>query len=277
MESLVESLGFTNLKTVEPIGIGGGLAVFWKEACRVEVLQAHRRVIDMKIHWQDKIFFLSCIYGEPVKGKRNEVWERLTRIGTKRKGPWIMTGDFNEMIDPSEKLGGAARDIDEGKEFRQMLHANGLWNIKHFGYQFSWAGTRNNENVQCRLDRTVANQEWLDMFPQASATYLQKVCSDHSPILTTLVDQIRNRRACFKYDHRWIHREGFSSTVIQSWKKQGPGQLGLVGKISNCRKDISTWKRLAKPNSALRIQELHSKIDAAMRCSFINREELNNL
>ncbi|KAL0676411.1 hypothetical protein Bca4012_004392 [Brassica carinata] len=212
LESLVESLGFTNLKTVEPIGRGGGLAVFWKEACRVEVLQAHRRVIDMKIHWQDKIFFLSCIYGEPVKGKRNEVWERLTRIGTKRKGPWIMTGDFNEMIDPSEKLGGAARDIDEGKEFRQMLHANGLWNIKHFGYQFSWAGTRNNENVQCRLDRTVANKEWLDMFPQASATYLQKVCSDHSPILTTLVDQIRNRRACFKYDHRWIHREGFSST-----------------------------------------------------------------
>lgn len=69
-----------------------------------------------------------------------------------------MTGDFNELLDLSEKIGGAERSADEGKEFRQMLHADRLWNIKHFGYQFSWAGTRNNETVQCRLDSSVANQ-----------------------------------------------------------------------------------------------------------------------
>ncbi|XP_048613516.1 uncharacterized protein LOC125587312 [Brassica napus] len=195
IEGLVEKFGFSNLKTVEPVGKGGGLAVMWKESCKVEVLQASRRVIDLKIQWQDKMFFLTCVYGEPIKGKRGDVWERITRIGTTRNGAWVMTGDFNELIDPSEKIGGAARSAEEGKDFRKMLHACGLWNIKHVGYQFSWAGTRNNENVQCRLDRIVANQAWLDMFPQASATYLQKVCSDHSPVMTNLIEQMWRQQA----------------------------------------------------------------------------------
>ena len=35
LESLVEVLGYHNLQTVEPIGIGGGLAVMWTESCKV--------------------------------------------------------------------------------------------------------------------------------------------------------------------------------------------------------------------------------------------------
>lgn len=233
--------------------------------------------MDLKILWQDKSFYLTCVYGEPIKGRRSDVWERITRIGTLRTGPWVMTRDFNELTDSSEKIGGAERGEEEGKDFRQMLRACGLWNIKHIGYQFSWAGTRNNETVQCRLDRTVANQECSDKFPKASATYLQKVCSDHSPVLTTLVERLWKNRANFKYDQRWIKREGFSDTVNQSWKRQASGQGSLLGKIASCRRDISIWKRGAKPNSALRIQELHSKIDEATRNCFANREELSNL
>ena len=249
----------------------------WTESCKVEILQTNNRLMDLKILWQDKSFYLTCVYGEPIKGRRSDVWERITRIGTLRTGPWVMTGDFNELIDPSEKLGGAERGEEEGKDFRQMLRACGLWNIQNIGYQFSWAGTRNNETVQCRLDRTVANQEWSDMFPQALATYLQKVCSDHSPVLTTLVECLWKKRANFKYDQRWIKREGFFDTINHSWKRQASGQGSLLGKIATCRRDISIWKRGAKPNSALRIQELHSKIDEATRNCFANREELCNL
>lgn len=38
--------------------------------------------------------------------------------------------------------------------------------------------------------------------------------------------------------------------------------MGLMMMISNCRKGISNWKRSAKQNSILRIQELKFKIDA---------------
>lgn len=238
MEGLAADLDYQFLRTVEPIGKGGGLAVMWKEFCKVEVLQANNRLFDLKIFWQGRNFFLTCVYGEPIKGRRSDVWERTTRIGTSRNGAWVMTGDFNEMIDPSEKIGGAERSEAEGKNFKQMMCACGMWNIKHTCYQFSWAGTRNNMTVQCRLDRTIANQAWSDMFPQTQAAYLPKVSSDHSPVLTTLVDQLWKKRASFKYDQRWIKRDGFSNIVTQSWKNQSSGQGGLLGKIALCRKSI---------------------------------------
>ena len=51
--------------------------------------------------------------------------------------------------------------------------------------------------------------------------------------------------------------------VNNSWRSNANGQAGLMSKIAVCRKTISNWKRQAKPNSAVRIQELHYKIDEA--------------
>lgn len=79
------------------------------------------------------------------------------RIGVARNGPWILSGDFNELVDLQEKLGGNKRTVEDSKDFIQMLKACGVWEIKHIGYQFSWYGQRNNELVQCRLDMSVAN------------------------------------------------------------------------------------------------------------------------
>ncbi|XP_056859988.1 uncharacterized protein LOC130508476 [Raphanus sativus] len=277
MEYVVEKLGFQYLRSVDAKGKGGGLALLWKQSCEVEILQANSRVIDAKVKWQDHQFHLTCVYGDPVKSKRSEVWERLSRLGAERQGPWILTGDFNEMVDQSEKSGGAERSEKEGLEFRQLLSNWGLWDIKHKGDFLSWAGRRINGLVQCRLDRSVANQQWLECFPQATIYYLKRVCSDHSPILTSLDGMQWKKRATFKYDHRWTKREGFIEVVNQGWKAQGNGQANIMGRISTCRKAISVWKRSAKPSSAMRIQELHYKIDEASRQEQFKREELESM
>lgn len=161
--------------------------------------------------------------------------------------------------------------------FRQLLQHWGPWNIKPKGNFLSWAGRRQNGLVQCRLDRSVANQEWLEIFPQATIYYLKRVCSDHSPIVTDLDGMQWKRRANFKYDHRWVKRAGFVEAVNRTWKNQGSGQASLMSKITDCRKAISVWKRQAKPSSALRIQELHYQIDAASRQEQFKKEELENL
>lgn len=82
------------------------------------------------------------------------MWERISRIGADRKGPLMLAGDFNEMIGPSEKLGGAKRSEIQSQEFRQLLLNWGLWDIKHEGNFLSWAGRRNNS--WCSAD-------WIDL------------------------------------------------------------------------------------------------------------------
>lgn len=85
MESIVEKMGFNDLLVVDAIGKSGGLAVMWKDSCKVEVLQANKRVIDLKVEWHDQRFYLTCVYGDLVQSRRSEVWERISRIGAARK------------------------------------------------------------------------------------------------------------------------------------------------------------------------------------------------
>ncbi|CAL9232334.1 unnamed protein product [Arabidopsis halleri] len=175
-------------------------------------------------------------------------------------------GDFNELVDPTEKIGGALIRDSSCIEFRQMLNVCGLWEVKHVGYQFSWFGNRNDKLVQCQLDRTVANQAWMDMFPQAQATYLQKICSDHNPLINSLMGMKWKTWAGFKYDKRWVQREGFTDLMAQFWIHNASStEKPMMEKLGNCRKEISKWKRQAKPSSAVRIQELQFQIDAAKR------------
>ena len=137
LENIVGHLGYFDLHTVEPQGRSGGLALLWKDSVSIKIIQSDKRMIDALVTWQDKEFHLSCIYGEPVQSARGELWERLTRVGSQRSKPWMLTGDFNELVDPAEKLGGPMRRDASCVEFRQMLNACGLWEVKHMGYQFS--------------------------------------------------------------------------------------------------------------------------------------------
>lgn len=115
------------------------------------------------------------------------------------------------------------------------------------------------------------------MFPQAITFYVQRVCSDHSPILTSTDGLQKRIRSCFKYDHRCVKREGFITTVENSWKSNGSGQTKIMDRIAVCRRAISSWKRQAKPNSAIRIQDLHFRINEASRQEHFERVELENL
>lgn len=217
MENLVEELGFYNMHSVEPVGKSGGLALMWKESVSVKVIQANRRMIDVSIPWQDKSFFLTCVYGGPVKRDRGGVWERLQRIAIDREGPWMMTGDFNELVDPTETKGGAFRKESECIEFQQTLRIYGMWEKRHAGYRY---GIRNEVLVQCRLDRTVANQEWMEMFPESQARYLKKIFSDHSRLITSMMGESWKQWASFKFDQRWIKRKGFRKVVEYCWNTQ---------------------------------------------------------
>lgn len=47
----------------------GGLAVMWKQSYEVDVLSLDDRIIDMKVTTSSLVFFLTCVYGDPVRGR----------------------------------------------------------------------------------------------------------------------------------------------------------------------------------------------------------------
>lgn len=134
VSSLKESFGYGKLFTVEPLGLSGGLAVFWKECYKVNVLSLSSRVIDLKVKLGLLSFFITCVYGDPVRALRNKVWKSLAQMGSTRDDPWFLIGDFDELRSNAEKLGGTVRSDSTCS-----------------GCIFSWGGWRDNLWIQCHL------------------------------------------------------------------------------------------------------------------------------
>lgn len=102
-----------NLFTVPPEGLSGGLALAWKNNVHLEVLFSSPNVIDTKITFNGKTFYVSYIYWAPQMENWAFFWESLSDIGIQRQSPWLLTGDLNDLLDNSEKwmalLDGKAR------------------------------------------------------------------------------------------------------------------------------------------------------------------------
>lgn len=77
-----------------------------------------------------------------MRSCKQEVWERLTRIGIQRDEAWFVVGEFNELMCNEEKLGGPRRQEISFLNFRTMARNCQLKEVSSSGNWFSWAGKR---------------------------------------------------------------------------------------------------------------------------------------
>jgi len=111
----------------------------------------------------------------------------------------------------------------------------------------------------------MANAEWHNRFPASETEFLEFGESDHRPLVTYISDQIEERRGCFRYDSRLLHKDGFKEMVTRAWRGTRRHDEGiLLSKIVHCRKSISAWKRSNKTNSETRIKSIKAQLDWAI-------------
>ena len=261
-------LGFPFSSIVTPVGVGGGLVVYWKQSVQVSVLSQSCNLIDCKVISNEVSFYLSFVYGHPNPAFRHHTWERLMRCGlTRRNEPWFTLGDFNEIAGNHEKIGGRIRPKASFQDFRDMRRTCGFQDLQTLGNRFSWIGQRGNHRVQCCLDRTMATSTWFDKFPASQTEFLEIGESDHRPLVTYIeTEQVEPRRV-FRFDSRMIDKDGFHDTVKRGWKGTGQMQLlriPLAQRLSRCRQHISVWKRHNRSNAEEKIGFLRRRLDQAM-------------
>ena len=121
VQSFQFHFGYSHLHTVDPIGRSDGLALFYDSTYKVNIISSNNRIIDVETEYKGKRIFLSFVYGEPNQNLRDQVWERLTRLGISRDEPWFIIGDLNEITGNHEKQGGALRHADTFIQFNNMI------------------------------------------------------------------------------------------------------------------------------------------------------------
>ncbi|XP_013624410.1 PREDICTED: uncharacterized protein LOC106330501 [Brassica oleracea var. oleracea] len=264
IRDVCSQLGYDCVRCVSPRGIGGGLALLWNKDIDIVINAMDERMFDCVINNKNGIMYFTCVYGHPIRALRHHFWEKLQRIATTRKGPWLLCGDFNEILKPEEKIGGPPREPWSMMDFNLMTKVCRLQDLPFSGNNMTWAGNRKGHKVQSWLDRGFGNDEFRALYPASRVIYLEMIESDHRPAIIQIRKTTDFGKKSFCFDNRLTEREGFKEVIIDGWKSTLPGQyVSVSDRIRKCRHAISQWKKANNTNSAKHIKALTALIDEA--------------
>ncbi|XP_058769081.1 uncharacterized protein LOC131642937 [Vicia villosa] len=101
--------------------------------------------------------------------------------------------------------------------------------------------------IEERLDRALANSEWLASFPLAKLSNLIASHSDHSPILLDCAPVQRVGRSFqFRFENNWLQEDGITEVVSNGWHCEE--HIDVVKRISMCAESLENWSRNLRRN-----------------------------
>jgi len=108
MVKVRDKCNFKNGLTVPCRGNSGGLAMYWKEEIRLDIQMYSQTHIDALVDRGAEVgwWHLTRFYKELDTAKRLESWAKLKHLRGTSSLPWLVIGDFNEIMGLSEKEGG---------------------------------------------------------------------------------------------------------------------------------------------------------------------------
>lgn len=127
---------------------------------------------------------MTFFYGYPERARHRDSWILLRFLSRQSSLPWVVIGDFNDILRDSEKKGRCRHPNWLINGFREALGDSGLTDMAMEGHPFTWERSRGTLRwVEERLDRACATDNWLNMFQSYKLINLVAPTSDHSAIL----------------------------------------------------------------------------------------------
>ncbi|XP_057733751.1 uncharacterized protein LOC130948905 [Arachis stenosperma] len=191
--------------------------------------------VTVEVQVNNVIWRCSGIYGSPQFNTRVLLWDYLVTQSSSFCGPWIVLGDFNEVLFSHESKGCLFSSCHADR-FATSLGDSNLFDLKTIGRRFSWyRRVKNGVEVAKKLDRVCINSGWLSLFPEAYAEILNRLQSDHCPILVRCAGRPQPKKnRPFRFIAAWATHLEYRNIVNQSWQA---GYREMHGKLSEVQKN----------------------------------------
>ena len=263
-------LGFDRFHIVDSDGRSGGLALFYNLSNEVVLNYASPNFIDgfvmdgINVSWR-----LTGFYGEPNWDMKHLSWTNMRTLHNKSTGPWMIFGDFNEILVASEKEGGNIRPQQYMQNFRDCVDDCGLQEIMSIGDPFTWS----RGVIRERLDRALCNEKWANIFPYAAVIHEHHVHSDHRPILldteyySAVIGQ--KQRGERRFEARWLSECTVDEIVKSAWERAKLAGIGpsLSSRTKLVKDDMFIWDRDTLKGPKKRINKLKKELEKLRRCT----------
>ncbi|KAJ9536013.1 hypothetical protein OSB04_un000819 [Centaurea solstitialis] len=207
---------------------GTRIIVAWNSSVMdVMVLEIHAQFIhcEIRIRGVQQPWLCSFVYGANNSVLRKQLWSGLRKfraiIGNQ---PWAVLGDFNAMLFPHDALGGMSRRNSDMVDFFECVEDVELFDVRYTGIQHTWCQKPKEESgLRRKIDRILANIEFVSRFDNAHARFHPRGISDHSPGVLSFKGGYRRRNVGFKFDNFLVEHPRFLDTVKNAWQVQVSG------------------------------------------------------
>ena len=223
-QAVINTFPYTHSRHVDPTGFSGGIWMLWNESpsFKVEIITHSEYSIHalVKVSSPSLSFLLTAVYASSNFNKRKIFWDYLQNLVAIVSLPWVLLGDFNDMLSDDEKMGGLPVNRHRITTFRNCMDKYGLMDLGFQGPRFTWT-TKSpiwQNIIKEQLDRRLGNVEWKLLFPTAEIHDLPRVKSDHCPILLITNPLEPKSPKPFRFEQMWLTDPTFLSLVEDSWK-----------------------------------------------------------
>ncbi|XP_040942293.1 uncharacterized protein [Gossypium hirsutum] len=130
-------------------------------------------------------------------------------------------------------------------EFREVLKECQLIDVGYSGTWYTWEkGNLPETNIRERLDRGVANEKWMELFPRGNIHHLTSSLSDHCPLLISTTNESRFKGIpSFKFEAWWTTKESIEDEIKKSWESSNGS---IFEKIEILQISLSKWAKSIK-------------------------------
>lgn len=213
-DRVIKQIGYPNSHRIEASGFSGDLWLLWKDPLVVSPLVNHKQFVHVEILNTDlnRACLFTGVYGSPNPIMRTLLWTHLGKLADSAKLPWLLAGNFNTTLHPSERSRGAQSMKAGCRHFQELMLNSGLIDLGYIGPNFTWR----RGSTLVRLDRALCNNTWIEDYPNTTVMHLPKIQSDHRPmfIRSAAVGPLNERP--FRYLAAWALHPDFERLVRET-------------------------------------------------------------
>jgi hypothetical protein len=180
--------------------------------------------------------------------------------------PWLLVGEFNEILFDSEKDGGLLRPQRYMQNFRDALEDCQLEDMAYIGDRFTWR----RGSIRERLDRSICNREWNILFPLSGSVNEGITKSDHRPVLidTVFYEGVEAPNPKFGskiFEARWLNEPSVDEIVRGAWERAKESNQRLINTLADMHTDLHEWDREILKGLKKRIDRVENELQDLRR------------